>query len=107
MCIRDRAAEGAFTARLLLRKFKKIAGDGHHAVVLVKNNQPPGTHDRPRLLQRIKIDGDIERRLGKAAPGRSADLRRLECFFVSDPFSNIANQLAQGCPCLLYTSRCV
>ena len=88
------AARGALAARLVADEVHEKLRDGHHARVLVHDNEAAGADDRAGLFQRVKVHGQIHVRLGQAAAGRAADLHGLERFAVFDAAADVVHDLA-------------
>ena len=88
------AARGALAARLVADEVHEKLRDGHHARILVHDDEAAGTDDRAGLLERIKVHGQIHVRLRQAAAGRAADLHGLECFAVFDAAADLIHDLA-------------
>ena len=92
------AARSAFAARFFRQEGDEVAGDIHHAGLIVHDDHSARTHHGSRFRQAVEIDRHVEVGFGQAAAGRSAGLHCLELSSSGNASADIEDDLAQRNP---------
>jgi len=93
--LRALPAGHALAAAFILREAHEKACRFHHAGALVHDDETARTDDGADLLERVKVQRQVEVLLGQAAARGAADLHRLEFLAVLDAAADVEDDLAQ------------
>ena len=97
ICLEPFAAGRALAAGLVFQEVEEVAGDVHHAGVLVHDDHAAGAHHRAQpSVSSSKSTGRSRSCSGMQPPGRPAGLHGLERFLLRDAAADVEDDLAQG-----------
>src|ERR1035438_2686482 len=88
-------ARGAFTARLGMSEFDKVAGDIYHAVVFVHHHHATRAHDRADLRQALIVHLRIKHFYRNTSARGTAGLHGFHSTTVDGTFTDVVDELLE------------